>query len=104
MSDWTDLGHGVRATFVVSGNDASDYRTIGVMHEHPAADDSDGIMGGGICAGVMFLDEPENAGKPVWQITAGTTASFTGLTLTPSSLCSTCGHHGFITDGLWVLA
>jgi hypothetical protein len=26
------------------------------------------------------------------------------LTLTPSVLCRSCGHHGFITDGKWVPA
>jgi len=102
MSDWHELGHGVRATFVISGDPDGEYTTIGVMHEHPAADGSDGIMGAGVCAGVMLLDVAENAGRPTWQITSGSTASFEGLSLTPSSLCRACGHHGYIINGEWI--
>ena len=100
MSDWNDLGHGVSAGFVTNGDDV----TIGIIHEHPTPDGSAGLLGGGRCSGVMLLDLPENGSGPVWQIVGGSTDSFDGLTLVPSSLCRSCGHHGWITDGRWVEA
>lgn len=39
------------------------------------------------------------AGGPTWEV-----LSEDPLTLSPSLACQTCGHHGFIRDGRWVVA
>lgn len=103
----TDLGQGVRA-WIVEGNDG---RAAGVMHEHPAAGEPgrpypQGIMPGGRCSGFMPLAGRAIEQNVTWDITAGDpdATEFEGLTLSPSSLCMACGHHGWITDGRWVPA
>lgn len=51
---------------------------------------------------VLLFDIPEVRqrfpAKPVWSVTSVDGAPFT---LWPSVLCSTCGNHGFITNGRW---
>jgi hypothetical protein len=54
------------------------------------------------CEGVIIFDTPRarrfDHNRPRWQV-----HSWDPLTITPSVLCS-CGDHGFITDGRWVVA
>ena len=89
MSDGIDIGHGVTIYFVQhSGADC------GLIEEHV---DKNGHK----CSGyVHFRDKPpaENQRRQ-WTV-----ESRDPLTLSPSILCTTCGHHGFIRDGKWVPA
>lgn len=88
-----DLGHGVRIQFTNTDKHAP----VGLIEWHIAP----GI--GAQCGGAVLFDLPGVAekfpGRPLWQV-----QSYDPLTLTPSLLCTTCGHHGFITEGRWVPA
>lgn len=105
MTDGFDLGHGVIAHVVEDSE-----RVVGFSHEHPAARVAgtpypEGIMPDGRCGGFMPL--AGRAEGVVWTVEAGDPDSespFAGLTLSPSSLCRACGHHGWIRDGQWVPA
>lgn len=106
VRDGVDLGHGVLGWIV--GRDGI---SVGVMHEHPAAGVAgtpypEGMMGGGRCGGYMPLAGRVADEGATWDVTAGDPDAdgFQGLTLSPSSLCRSCGHHGFIQLGRWVPA
>lgn len=86
-----DLGHGVRVRF-------SWLRGVraGLTESH----DKLGNVGRR-CSGMLLFDLPEvresgYADRPLWRV-----RSFEPLTIEPSVLCRTCGHHGFIRDGRW---
>jgi hypothetical protein len=85
----TDIGHGVTITITVYND-----QIAGIVEEH---DDKSGQR----CSGyVKFRGrEPNPEGRPSWVV-----ESEEPLTLSPSVLCTTCGHHGFIRDGKWVPA
>lgn len=87
----TDIGHGVRIRFTT-------YRgvTAGLIesHPHPAT--------GERCSGAITFDLVETVAlehRARWRV-----ISRDPLTLEESLLCRTCGHHGFIRNGLWVPA
>jgi len=98
-----DLGHGVRAWWTAWAPDRDlnpqyagipDVPRYGMIYEHPASL--------GVCFGGITLDTPETAavrppGRPVWQV-----VTWEPLTLAPSLLCTACGHHGWIREGVWV--
>lgn len=92
--NWTDLGLG---TWIRFYSDQQDEHAVGVglieLHRTPQ---------GAPCAGSILFDIPENApyvGAPMWTV-----ESRDPLTLSPSLLCTACGHHGFIRGGRWVEA
>jgi hypothetical protein len=86
-----DLGHGVLAKFYVS-HGRLELGHVGVLYEHP-----DG-KGGRCWGGVPFAGK--NPADPRgWQL-----ESLEPLTLSPSVLCMSCQHHGFIRGGKWVPA
>jgi hypothetical protein len=84
-SEWVDIGHGVSIELRYADDVLG-----GVAYRHPA---SDGMQ----CEGYANI-----AGRPFhegWNV-----VSLDPLTLSPSLLCTACGHHGHIVDGKWVPA
>lgn len=87
--DFEDIGHGVKIQpFEWQGV------VIGYHVGHPAPTETGRCLGSVRLAG---RPQPDNA--PVWTV-----EKESPLTLSPSILCRTCGHHGFIRDGKWVPA
>lgn len=83
-----DIGHGVSITWT---EDQSGVR-VGLIEEHDSPS--------GRCAGnVFYRGRVPAGGHPTWVV-----ESEDPLTLSPSILCRTCGHHGFIRGGRWVPA
>jgi len=82
---WIDLGHGVRVRF----RDLDGEKT-GLEYEHPCKTEGPSWIpfAGRAC---------ETVPDACWTV-----ESEQPLTLSPSLLCRTCGHHGFIRDGKWV--
>lgn len=84
-----DIGHGVSVVYTSWGT----YDRVGLIewHRTPAGDE---------CGGGVLFDLPgvaeAFAGRPLWQV-----ESAEPLTLSPSLLCRTCGHHGWIRNGRW---
>jgi hypothetical protein len=85
----TDIGHGVRIFAANYGG-----QVVGITEEH---DGKDGLR----CSGYVRFRLPVNdlTTRPSWAV-----ESEDPLTLSPSVLCTTCGHHGFIREGKWVPA
>lgn len=85
-----DIGHGVTIQFTTWG----DHDPCGLLEEHrtPAGQE---------CGGGVLFDLPgvreAFPNHPVWTL-----VSLDPLTLSPSLLCTACGHHGFIREGRWV--
>lgn len=88
-----DLGDGVTLNFTSWG----EHDRVGYLLDHSKPDGSE-CEGG---AGLFDLPGVREAfpGRAVWQI-----ESWEPLTLSPSLLCSACGHHGFVRQGQWVPA
>jgi hypothetical protein len=86
-----DLGHDVRIMFTVRTDGGP---RIGFTESHRASD-------GRECGGSVTFDVPEAEGLPCPRWTV---ESWEPLTISPSVLCRTCGHHGFVRDGRWVPA
>jgi hypothetical protein len=82
-----DIGHGVTVELR-----RIDGVLAGVYYEHPCANAmvSPGWIPVKTSAGCMLTG---------WDV-----VSEAPLTLSPSVLCRTCGHHGYIRDGRWVSA
>lgn len=93
MNEPLDLGHGVTLQFTSWGN----YDRVGYIEDHPRPDGTPRIGGGGL----FDLPGVREAfpGRDVWQV-----ESWEPLTLSPSLLCSACGHHGFVRNGQWIPA
>lgn len=90
MSEPVDIGSGVSITFY-------EYKGVraGLIEEHDSPSSPTGR-----CSGSVAFRIPENPGAaPAWEVVQADP-----LTLSPSLLCRTCGHHGFIRDGRWVPA
>jgi hypothetical protein len=72
---------------------------IGIFEWHKCAgnpNSEDGYSAGG----VYFTTAPESIPpEPRWTLEQAEP-----LTISPSILCGTCGHHGYIQDGQWVPA
>lgn len=84
------IGHGVTIRLTIwRGHDPA-----GLVEQHDRAD------GGGRCQGSIMFALPGVAeafpGVSVWQV-----ESLEPLTLSPSLLCTRCGHHGWIRGGRW---
>jgi hypothetical protein len=107
-----DLGHGVTATYTSwrpdrdlnpRYRDLPDVAHWGLIVTHPRPD------GGGECVSGIDFDTSVRQrmidggllppGRPSWTVVQDEP-----LTLSPSLLCTACGHHGFIQDGRWVPA
>lgn len=86
-----DIGHGVRIRM-------TRYRgvTAGLIESHPRPDN------GERCSGAVTFELVQTAEldeRPRWRV-----LGCHPLTLEPSLLCRTCGHHGWIRNGRWVPA
>jgi hypothetical protein len=98
MEEGIEIGHGVVIRFTTR-YDHDDDLAIGLHYWHDRPD------GGGRCQGFVFFDIPEvepyraGSARDGWQV-----ESTDPLTLSPSLLCRSCGHHGFIRGGAWVPA
>jgi len=89
-SEAIDLGNGTKYTRVVWG-DNNEWVGINEWHLTPA---------GELCGGwIPFAGTSYPAGQPTWDV-----ISRAPLTLSPSLLCRSCQHHGFIREGRWVPA
>jgi hypothetical protein len=87
-----DIGHGVMIWFATENGDPDGER-VAIVEQHTAPD-------GSVCSGYAWFEgHAPMRSYPTWRV-----ASMEPLTLEPSLLCSTCGHHGFIRDGKWVPA
>lgn len=51
------------------------------------------------CAGGITRRGMGKEGRPEWDV-----IQEEPLTLTPSLLCTVCGNHGFVREGIWVAA
>lgn len=87
-----DIGHDVRIQFT----SWRDHGRCGLIEDHLRPD-------GTVCGGGVLFDLPgvreAFPGRPLWTV-----EQWEPLTLSPSLLCTDCGHHGFIRDGRWVTA
>lgn len=81
-----DLGHGVHVRFAA---DQSGQR-VGLWTSHPAPD-------GRECGGFVRFEGHGMPNGPTWEVHC-----LDPLDLTPSLLCTKCGHHGWIRAGRWV--
>lgn len=92
-TEWTDLGHGVSISYTRWGA----HDPVGLVERHPHA------RTGQECGGGVLFDldgvREAFADRAVWTI-----ESLDPLTIMPSLLCRSCGHHGWITAGRWVPA
>jgi hypothetical protein len=88
-----DIGHGVTIQFTQD----KDGERVGLIEEHPADSTETGR-----CVGSITFDT--EAGRKYGHRSYWTVESMDPLTLSPSLLCITCGHHGFIRGGKWVPA
>lgn len=89
MSEPVDIGHGVTIARVVHGAGAGPDlagKLVGLDYRHPGCGPDRGSW--------IPLD-----GSSAWTI-----VQLEPLTLSPSVLCTACGHHGFIQGGRWVPA
>ena len=91
--DGIDIGDGVMIWWSTEGGDPEGER-LGIVEQHLDPD-------GKPCSGYVGFEghEQEMRPHPRWHV-----VSLEPLTLEPSLLCSTCGHHGFIRNGRWVRA
>lgn len=93
MSDETDIGSGVFIERTVN----KDGEWVGLIRRHPKA-------GGGTCASAVAFDTPASRAVHGPTVALHVVESWDPLTLSPSLLCRSCGHHGFIRQGKWVPA
>lgn len=94
--DEFDLGDGCSFTWLyASGGE----QLIGLIEYHPKPEGAPGIYCGGYIA---WVDTGGNTGRAKHHLIAGSPGDEEHLTIHPSLLCRTCGHHGFIRDGRWV--
>lgn len=83
---FTDIGHGVSYQFAVH----REGKSFGIIFRHPCSPPNEN----GSWVPCRWRNEPDAPGK--WVV-----ESEEPLTLSPSLLCTTCGHHGFIRSGKW---
>ena len=91
MSAPRDIGYGVSVALVTTDGIVS-----GLEYHHPRADRSGEECGP---SWIPFKGRPHGCDVLGWAV-----ESEEPLTLSPSLLCRTCGHHGFIRGGRWVPA
>jgi hypothetical protein len=91
---WTAIGGDTYIRYYTQGDD-NHHVGVGIIEFHKTPT-------GEWCGGSILFDIPENAayvGAPMWTV-----VSREPLHLEPSLLCTSCGHHGFIRNGVWVNA
>lgn len=104
--DYEDIGHGVSILVTRWYKDPDDEYPCGLLVKHPKPD------GSGMCEASMTFDTPRNREKrggsadhsrinPPPETAFWTVVAEDPLTLSPSLLCTECGHHGHITEGRW---
>ena len=90
-----DIGHGVsielRRLHDPNATPGNPPPVVGVAYRHPNGKS-------GECEGWVPFKDRYIEGQG-WDV-----LSEEPLTLSPSLLCRTCGHHGFIRNGQWVPA
>ena len=84
-----DIGSGVKV-YPVHDKDGA---FVGIIEEHIGKD-------GAPCSGYCHFRHAANPDT----VSSWVVESFEPLTLSPSVLCRTCGHHGFIRQGKWIEA
>lgn len=84
QTEWRDIGHGVSIQLR-----SVDGELNGVAYKHT-------------CGEVRGAEDYVPV-KPAWG-NGWDVVQLDPLTLAPSLLCTSCGHHGFIRDGKWVPA
>jgi hypothetical protein len=89
MANRVDIGHGVSIELRTIVGESS---PAGAAYWHPHGAD---VQHEGW---IPFKDAKG------WPATGWEVVSLVPLTLSPSLLCRTCGHHGFIREGKWVPA
>jgi hypothetical protein len=83
-----NIGHGVTIEFWHPSESAD--KPGGIIETHPGPD-------GQPCSGSLsFEGYARRDLNPTWRV-----VSLDPLTLEPSILCRSCGHHGFIRNGRW---
>lgn len=93
--DEFDLGSGSSFTWFTSKG-----QIAGLIEHHPKPGaDAPGLYCGGYIAWVAA-----DGITPKHQLISGGPGDEEHLTISPSLLCRTCGNHGFIRDGRWVVA
>lgn len=95
MTKKVDMGNGHSYSFFMSGEDQI---IAGIIEEHPAGKDCNGLKQGEPCFGSVFFDIPETpVNRPRWKV-----ISLEPLTIEPSILCTFCGNHGYIRESKWI--
>lgn len=93
MGELIDIGHGVCIEYTAW----ADHPKVGLIRYHPKPDGTPCVGSG------LLFDLPgvhENfPSRALWQV-----EEWEPLTISPSLLCSLCGHHGWVRSGLWVPA
>jgi hypothetical protein len=93
-TDYTDIGCEHSIKFVGYKDDP--HSGLNVLHKNPTTGEPcEGFIA---FAGGAWANEFKENPIIVWEV-----QSFEPLTCSPSLLCS-CGDHGFIQNGRWVLA
>ncbi len=90
-TDFTDIGHGVSYQFTTNRDGQRD----GIIYRHPCTPPNEQ----GSWVAFRGRNDPNSPAGSGWAV-----ESEDPLTLSPSLLCMTCGHHGFIREGEWVPA
>lgn len=88
-----DIGHGVTISWTSWGV----HQHAGLIEFHTQPDGTQ-CFGGGVLFDLPGVREAF-PGRPVWTV-----EKWEPLTLSPSLLCTVCGHHGWIREGRWVPA
>lgn len=68
---------------------------VGAIIDHRRSD-------GSICSGAIHFDTPRT--RRMSETNLWTLHSLDPLHVEPSVLCKTCGDHGFVREGKWVVA
>lgn len=93
-----DLGGGRSFRWLVD----EDGRRFGIIEHHPKPDDPSGLRCGGYVAWRNPSGNPDDQTVEAHIVVRHRLVSEEPLTIEPSLLCRTCGHHGWVRDGRWV--
>lgn len=85
--EYEHIGHNVYISYFSTTN----IKKAGIIERHRNPT-------GEWCEGSLNFEGTPGSG-PTWQV-----VSLEPLTISPSVLCTQCGHHGWIKDGRWIPA